>query len=221
MLARLLDPFLVLCSLGGVVVLLALVRRLHHARPLSPFLLRKLLHALIGALTLLMTALFQSRWWALVPPAVFTGVNSSPRLRAFLPELAEDPKAGRGLWMFPFGVVLLYLAFWNGGDRGPVLAGLAALGLADPAAAVVGSRMGQRRYAGWGYGRTVEGSLAFLLVAGVASGLVAAAMPGGASPARAGILCGALGAVAEALSPHGLDNVTVPLVVAAAYRFLA
>lgn len=220
MLAKLLDPFLVVCSLGGVALLLTLIRRLHHARPLSPFLLRKVLHLLIGAMTLLMTALFHSRWWALVPPALFTGVNFSGRLQGVLPDLAEDSKAGRGLWMFPLGVVLLYLAFWNNHDRGAVLAGCAALGLADPVAAIVGSRMGQRRYAGWGYGRTVEGSLAFILVAGVASGLIAAWAPGGVSPARAAVWCGALGALAEALSPHGWDNLTVPLVVAAAYRLL-
>ena len=218
--AKLLDPFLVVCSLGGVALLLALVRRIHHARPLSPFHLRKLLHALIGALTLLMTGLFHSRWWALVPPVLFTGVNFSGRLRGFLPDLAADSKAGRGLWMFPLGVVLVYLAFWDNGDRGPVLAGCAALGLADPAAALIGSKWGQRRYAGWGFGRTLEGSLAFLLVAGVAGGLVAAWSPGGVSPLRAGVCCGALGALAEALSPHGWDNVTTPLVVAAAYRFL-
>ena len=39
----------------------------------------------------------------------------------------------------------------------------------------------------------------------------------------AGPVCSARdeGAVAEALSPPGVDNVTVPLLVAAAYRFLA
>lgn len=220
MLARLHDPLLAVLSVGQVALLLLLLHWVQRRRPFSPFLLRKLVHTLVGLLTLVMTILFQSRGWALVPPVLFTVVNFSPKLRSFLPELAQDEKTRGGLWMFPLGVVLVYLLFWTGPDRGPVLAGLAALGLADPVAALVGSRFGQRKFAGFGYGRTMEGSLAFLLVAGVAGALIASATPG-APAVRVGVGCGAVGAIAEALSPHGFDNVTVPLLVAAAYRVLA
>ena len=221
MLARLHDPILVLVSLTGVVLLLKAVRWVHHVSGISPFVVRKVLHALIGAWTMLLTVLFVHRGWALVPPVIFTGLNVSPRLRAHLPQLAEDARTARGLWMFPLAVVLLYAFFWNGGDRGAVLAGCAALGLADPAAALVGSKLGQRRYGRWGHGRSVEGSLAFLAVAGIACGWIAASSPAASHALRVAVGCGVVGAVAEVVSPHGFDNLSVPLLVAAAYRILA
>lgn len=220
--ARLHDPSLVLVSIGLVALLLRIARWAQGREQRLPhFLFRKLLHALIGAVTLFMTALFHSRGWALVPPALFIALNASPKLRDFVPGLADGETEARGLWMFPLGVCMTYLFFWDVGHRGAVLAGIAALAFADPAAALVGTNLGQRRYSRWAHGRTVEGSLAFFLIAAAAVAVVAAVCPGGPPAVRAGVGCGIAGAVAEALSPPGVDNVTVPLLVAAAYRFLA
>ncbi len=219
--ARLHDPLLALVSIGLVALLLHFVRWVQRKHPFPPFLFRKLLHTLIGVVTLFMTVLFHSRSWAIVPPALFVAFNASPKLRAFVPGLANSDKEARGLWMFPLGVCLTYIFFWDFGHRGAVVAGIAALAFADPAAALVGRRLGQRRYTRWAHGRTVEGSLAFFLVAAVAAAAVAAAYPGGPPAIRAGVGCGVAGAVAEVLSPPGVDNLTTPLLVAAAYRFLA
>ena len=220
MLARLHDPILALVSVGLVALLLRLVRWYLPGHPLPRFLFRKLLHALIGAVTLLMTIPFHHRGWAIVPPALFAALNASPRIRAYVPGLAEDAREARGLWMFPLGVCLVDLLFWDFGHRGAVLAGIAALAFADPAAALVGNRFGQRRYTRWAHGRSVEGSVAFVVVAALAGALVAAVCPGGPSPARAAVGCGVIGAIAEALSPAGVDNLTVPLLVAFAYQLL-
>jgi len=219
-LARLHDPILALVSIGLVALLLRFVRWLVLRRPIPSFLFRKLLHALVGAVTLLLTIPFQHRGWAIVPPAVFAVVNALPKLRPSVPGLAENEREARGLWMFPLGVCLVDLLFWDVANRGAVLAGIAALAFGDPAAALVGSRWGQRRYTRWAHGRTVEGSIAFVLVAGIATTLVAAACPGGPPPLRAGVGCGVAGAIAEALSPAGVDNVTIPLLVALAYHLL-
>ncbi len=221
MLSRLHDPLLAILSVGLVALLLLLVRSIQRRWRFSPSTVRKLLHALIGLGTLAMTLLFRTRAWASIPPAIFTAFNFSPRLRALLPGIAQDPRETRGLWMFPIGVLLTYIFFWNVDHHGAVLAGIAALAVADPAAALVGTRLGQRRFERWAHGRTLEGSLAFLAIAGTASACVAAAIPGGPSAIRVGVGCGLAGAVAEALSPAGYDNVAVPLVVAAAYGLLA
>jgi phytol kinase len=220
-LARLHDPILALVSIGLVALLLRFVRWVQLRRPLPRFVFRKLLHALIGAVTLSMTALFHSRGWAMLPPALFAALNASPKLRAYVPGLAEDPTEARGLWTFPLGVCLVYLFFWDADSNGAVFAGIAALSFGDPAAALVGTRWGQRRYTRWAHGRTVEGSLAFFLVAAVAVAAIAAMCPGGPAPIRAGVGCGIAGAIAEAFSPAGVDNVTVPVLVGATYQLLA
>ncbi len=218
--ARLHDFLLVLLSLGLVALLLLLARSTQRRQPLPSFTFRKLLHAAIGLLTLAMTTLFHDRGWALVPPAIFIALNASPRLREFVPGLAEGAREVRGLWLFPLGVCLTYIFFWDVAHRGAVLAGIAALAVGDPAAALLGRRLGQRRYVRWAYGRSLEGSLAFFLVAGAACAWIAYAIPGGPTPLRAGVGCGIAGAVAEAISPPGIDNLAIPLLVAATYRFL-
>lgn len=220
MLARLHDPILALVSIGLVALLLRLVLWVQLKRPLEPFLFRKLLHVVIGVMTLVMTVLFHSRGWAMVPPALFAALLASPRHRSYM-GLAYDADEARGLWMFPLGVCLAYLFFWDVANRGAVLAGISALSFADPAAALVGTRWGQRRYTRLAHGRTVEGSLAFLLVAGVAAAVVAAACPGGPAPMRAAVGCGVVGAIAEAMAPGGVDNVTIPILVSAAYQLLS
>ena len=221
MLARLHDPILALCSVGLVALLLRFVRRTQAARPLPPFLFRKGLHAVVGFVTLILTVPFQHRGWAMVPPAVFTLANATPRYRPRIPGLASSEREARGLWMFPLGVCLVDLLFWSFGHRGAVFAAIAALAVGDPAAALVGTRWGQRRYTRWAHGRTVEGSIAFVVTAGIATAVVAAVCPGGPAPLRAGVGCGVIGALAEALSPAGVDNLTIPLAVAFAYQILA
>lgn len=221
MLARLHDPILALGSIGLVALLLRLVRRIQAARPLPPFLFRKVLHFVVGLVTLFLTVPFQHRGWAMVPPGVFTVANAVPRYRPRIPGLAVTERDARGLWMFPLGVCLVDLLFWSFGHRGAVFAGIAALAVGDPAAALVGTRWGQRRYIRWAHGKTVEGSIAFLVTAGLATALVAAICPGGPAPLRAGVGCAVIGALAEALSPAGVDNLTIPLAVAFAYQVLA
>ena len=218
--ATLHDPALVLLSLLAVGALVFGARAISGARLISPPSLRKALHAAVGAWTLLVTPYFHHLGWAVVPPALFGAVNASGRARTLIPAMAETPREARGLWTFPLGVLLTYLLFWEDGGRRAILAGLAALAFADPLAAMVGSRFGQRRFSGFGHGRSLEGSAAFFVVAALSVGLVALGSEGGAFPWRMGIGCGLAGAAAEALTPSGWDNVTIPLAVAAAYGLL-
>ena len=218
--ATLHDPALVLLSLLAVGALVFGARTISATRRVSPASLRKTLHAAVGAWTLLVTPYFHYLAWVVVPPALFGAVNASGRAKSLMPTMAETPEEARGLWTFPLGVLVTYLLFWDESGRRAILAAIVALAFADPIAAVVGSRFGQRRFHRFGHGRTLEGSAAFFLVAGIGVGLVATGGGGEAYPWRMGIGCGLAGAAAEALTPSGWDNVTIPLAVAAAYNLL-
>jgi len=211
------DPLWVLASFGVVWVLVVLARR---ARAWDPGTKRRFLHIGIGACVFAITPRFQHLAWALVPPIAFIAINASRLLRERLPELADEPAAARGLWTFPLGVAVTYVLFWGDGAGAAVLAGIAALTVGDPAAAWVGRRWGERRFRGFGFGRSLEGSLAFLVVAGVAVGWVASYAAPGAIPLRFAVGCGAVGAAVEAVSPPGWDNLFVPVAVAAAFGML-
>jgi phytol kinase len=219
--AELHDPLLVLTSFGAVAVLVLATRATLRRAPDARFAVRKALHVAVGLWTVAASALFRHVEWALVPPAAFLLANVTGRPKALALKLGEGRREMLGLWMFPAGVILLYLLFWNDLHRGPLLSGAVALAIADPAAALVGSRYGQRRFVGFGFGRSLEGTLIFLLSAGLLCAGVAMAVGEGVSPVRIAVGCGVAGAVAEVLSPAGLDNVTVPLAVAASYAALA
>lgn len=93
------------------------------------------------------------------------------------------------------------------------------LGIGDPIAALVGRRFGKTRLRA---GRSLEGSLGFVLSASLGSLVVAAMMmPGGIGRwALIAMGAGFAGAVAEVFSTKLDDNLTIPLAVAAAVTAL-
>lgn len=100
--------------------------------------------------------------------------------------------------------------------------GFAVSGCADALAEPVGIRWGRHRYRTPGFGsgvpstRSLEGSLT-VLVAGTVAAAIALALTGGAYPGgllrQVGVplAVGTAGAIVEAVSPHGLDNLTLQL----------
>jgi dolichol kinase len=184
---------------------------------------RRSLHAAIGLWTAFAASLFLRLGWALVPPLAFLAANASGRTSFLVPALERegDPGSKTGLWTFPLGVAIACALFWNDPGRAPVIAGCVALALADPAAAWAGKRLGQRRLRPLALGRTLEGSLAFFVVAALAVGAVAASQGNAVHAVRMAVACGAAGAAVEALSPPGWDNAVIPVAVGAAYHFLA
>jgi len=215
------DPVLVAVSLLAVSAFVLAAFALARRRGVSPSDIRRALHVAVGAWTLLVTPYFDSLAWALVLPGLFLIVNASAWARPLFAAIQGTSDRAKGLWTFPAGVVLVYVLFWEPEGRAAIMAGLSALAFADPAAAIVGARFGQRKFRRFCHGRTLEGSLAFLLVAAVGAALAASGHGAGTLPYRAGVGCGLAGAVAEALTPSGWDNLTIPVAVAAAYHFLA
>lgn len=229
MLVALHDPLFVAASFL-VLFLLVFAARAAGSRPAMAPGIRRVLHAAVGLWTAFVTTQFRHLGWALVPPLAFLGINASGKTGRLVPALdrAGDRASGRGLWTFPLGVALTYAFFWSwtsGNPRelphAPIVAGCLALALADPAAAWVGGRLGQRRLRPLRLHRTLEGSLAFFLAAALAVGWVAWQGDPGVHAVRLAVGCAAAGALVEALAPPGWDNAAIPLAVAAVYRFLA
>jgi phytol kinase len=216
------DPLLVAASFLVLFALVALARAAGRHPAAAPA-VRRALHVAVGLWTAFVATRFHHLGWALVPPLAFLAINASGKTGRMVPALdrAGDAGSSRGLWTFPLGVALTYALFWSDPSRAPVVAGCLALALADPAAAWVGGRFGQRRLRPLRLRRTLEGSLAFFLVAALAAGVVAWCLAPGVHAVRLAVGCAAAGALVEALSPPGWDNAVIPLAVAAAFHFLA
>lgn len=122
-----------------------------------------------------------------------------------------------------YATALLILAF----SAPPAVSAVAVtvLGFGDPLAALIGRRMGRIRLV---HGRSLEGSLAFVLFGGAAAALMLTALqslpglqalsglPAGGfeHPLRVAFMAALFGGVAELFSKRLDDNLTVPLAAA-------
>lgn len=213
----------------------------------SPDLTRKIVHIGVGSWIIPTTVMFTNPLLAALPPAVFTLVNiASWRFR--LVAAMEEGDRNPGTIYFPIAFVLLILLYWPGASarllglpagaeadhlwaRLPIAAGIMAMAWGDAAGAIVGRRQRILRFAVPGGGtKSLLGSLAcgFWAFLGIEAAALALGLAAGhgavdclvaATPAAA--VAGLVGMTAEAWTPFGLDNLSVPLSVAWTVHWLA
>lgn len=179
---------------------------------------RKLAHVGAGLIALLAPLFFRTPWPMLLLTASFAGLLLASRRLGVLAPLHPSGRRGEGDLVYAAG---LYAAFaFADGPRTFAIAVL-ILALADPAAALGGRAFGRRQFRALGTTRSLEGSLVFGAVASVivVAVLTAAGLPLGVIVMRAAVLASAT-AVAEALSPAGLDNLSIPLVAIFVLRLM-
>ena len=206
---------------------------------------RKLVHIALGGWWVVAALSFTSPWWAAALPAAFIVVNALAWRRQKLAFMARGEGEDTPGTVY-YAVSLTLLALFSFGLGAPYAGALGVFCMAfgDGLAAVLGRRFGSRPLPGAGDGKSLAGSAAMMGVSFVscAGVLLAAAAAGweGAVPwfaagpaagadltpgvAAASVLA-ALGlAVAatalEAVSPAGLDNLSVPLGVTELYAVL-
>jgi Dolichol kinase len=118
----------------------------------------------------------------------------------------KDAKRDMGLVYYPLalGLVIL-LAYYSVISREIALGAVLALGYGDAAAAIVGIRLGKHRYTVFGNAKSAEGSLAMFLVLAVIGCITVQ------PSAPALLLIALVPTFFEAVTPFGLDNLTIPL----------
>ncbi len=206
----------------GLLVLAELIRRW---RGYPQDFTRKIVHIGAGMWVFGVLALFDTWYIGIIPFASFIAINYV-LWRYKVLESMDAPDSSPGTVYFALSITLLFLVFWrtdSPNDRGYIAAaGTMAMTWGDSMAAIVGRRFGRHRYQVAGGSRSYEGSAAMLVAATIAMFLTLALVPGSAlgpltPPLNTGIallaaFVGALAAtIAEAFSPSGTDNLSVPL----------
>lgn len=196
-------------------------------RPTNYF--RNLFHVSSALLALLVIRFAPSQGYVIVAAAAFfctawsleTARRFSPklndRLMRFFGKVAhahERHKVNSSTW---YATALMLLALFC--SRPVAALAVAVLGVGDPAAALVGRRFGKTVLRA---GRSLEGSLAFLLAASAISLAVSVWMRSGPMTEHFVIatVAGCAGAIAEFLSKRLDDNFTIPLAVAVSLSVL-
>lgn len=213
-------------SYAGIFALIALAGGLLKAGAVRPAASRKIVHIGVSHWWLLMMATMDRLWVAALGPVTFIIINwLSLRLRLFKAMEDPEPSKNYGTVYFPISLLVLVLAcyaglmpLWVGG------VGILIMGWGDGLAALVGERFGTLNARIFGSMKSVVGAATMF----AASFIVALAMGLCFDPA-AGFMTLTLRAAAtaafatlvELLTPFGVDNITVPILSAFFYRYVA
>ncbi len=210
------------------ISLLILGEGLRRLFDVQPNLTRKIIHIGAGMWVFGVLLLFNNWEIGILPFATFIGLNYLfYRYRIIGAMDSED--SSPGTIYFAISVTLLFGLLWR--PDGPVdnvpvaVAGVMAMTWGDALAALIGRRFGQHKYQVGNSVRSWEGSAAMLLASTLAIFLVLLLLPGSslsplATPMSAGkaflvaFVSAIFATLAEAVSPHGTDNLSVPLVAA-------
>lgn len=184
------------------------------------FITRKLVHVLAGCWTLAIVALFTRVWVGILPFAAFIVINYVLYRMRVLRSIDSDSP---GVVYFALSITVIFLLLWeplNASGRSTITALCAVMAMTwgDASAAIVGKTFGVRTYTIAGTTRTVEGSVAMLLASFLSMWVTASVLKAGVlmfAPLMSSMVIAAVVAtVAEAVSPHGTDNLTVPFLTA-------
>ena len=186
---------------------------------------RKTIHIGAGMWAWGILALFDHWYLGVIPFATFIVLNYVFYRRESFKAM-DTADSTPGTVYFALSITVLFVFLWRTGggqDHVPVaLAATMAMTLGDAAASLAGLRWGKHQYVFWGHVRTWEGTAAMAVVTLLSILATLSFVPGSAlSPNSAPWPAGQLlvisvigtfiATTAEALSPAGTDNLSVPL----------
>jgi phytol kinase len=222
------DIFGLLASYTYAISLLVFGEGLRKLFGIKPDLTRKFIHIGAGMWVFGVLLLFQNWQIGIIPFATFIGINYLLyRYRVVGAMDTED--SSPGTVYFAISVTLLFGLFWR--PNGPVdhvpiaVAGIMAMTWGDALAALIGKRFGRHQYQVGSSVRSWEGSVAMFLASATAMFLVLMFLPGsflsplsvsvgGERVLLTALVSAGCATLIEAISPHGTDNLSVPLVAA-------
>ncbi len=208
------DVFALVASFVYVFAMIGLAEGMRRWRNYSVEFTRKFIHIAVGMWSYGTALLFAHRTWAIIPPAAFTVINALSYRQGTFRAMETGQKGQLGTIYFPISFAIIIWLLWDSPHL--LVASLMPMTWGDALAAVLGRRFGRRRYTLLGHTRSLEGSGVMFISSWVATLiplvlLSPAPLPGGMVIWIAAAT--ALGAtLVEAISPWGIDNLTVPAI---------
>ncbi len=173
---------------------------------------RKFIHIAVGMISVPTVIWYQHLAWAVIPPLAFVLINYADYRFGIIQAMMSSNRSNLGTVYFPLSFAVILVLFW--GRPHLVVAAMMPMTWGDALAAVVGQRFGRTQYRVLGHTRTLEGSATMFLISVIAVFLALGPLPIGARLLVA-LTMGFSAMLAEAVSPWGIDNLTVPAISAA------
>jgi len=210
------DWLALIISFVYVFAMIGIAEGLRKWRGYSVDFTRKFIHIAVGMWAFGTVLLFERREFAIIPSLAFIVINAISYWQGTFKAMETGEAGQLGTIYFPISFTLLIWLFW---DRPHLLvASLMPMTWGDALAAVLGKRFGKHPYSVGGSKRSLEGSITMFL-----SSLVATLVPlllfstpsmGFINALGIAALTSFAAALIEAISPWGIDNLTVPAISA-------
>lgn len=186
---------------------------------------RKVIHIGAGLWVWGILGLFDHWIYGIIPFATFIILNYVFYRRQSFSAM-DTSESTPGTVYFALSITVLFALLWRTGgapDRAPIAAAaVMAMTLGDAAASLIGEQWGKHTYTVFRHTRSWEGTAAMACISLVSSGAVLLWLPGSAlsphsvewAPMGAiaiAVIGAAIATLAEAVSPAGTDNLSVPL----------
>ena len=208
------DTIALIASFIYVFAMIGIAEGLRKWRGYSVDFTRKFIHIAVGMWAYGTVLLFERRIFAIIPPLAFVAINAFSYWQGTFKAMETGEKGQLGTIYFPLSFAAIIWLLW--GQPHLVVVSLMPMTWGDALAAVIGRRVGKRLFSVAGSTRSLEGSGVMFLASWVATLvplllLAPASLSVGMAVVTAAVT--ALGAtIVEAISPWGIDNLTVPAV---------
>jgi phytol kinase len=206
------DTIALIASFVYVFAMIGIAEGLRKWRGYSVDFTRKFIHIAVGMWAYGTVLLFERRVFAIIPPLAFVAINALSYWQGTFKAMETGEKGRLGTIYFPLSFAAIIWLLWE--QPHLVVASLMPMTWGDALAAVIGRRIGKRPFSVAGSTRSLEGSGVMFLASWVATLaplllLAPTSLSVGMGVVTAAVT--ALGAtVVEAVSPWGIDNLTVP-----------
>lgn len=192
----------------------------------EPYFTRKIVHIGVSHWWLVYMATMDSWLLGLIGPISFIAINAAS-FKLHLFKAMEDPEPSRNLGTIYFPVSLFVLVTLSGlgvVDRWEAAVGVMTLGWGDGLAALIGKRFGKNPFQIFGQTKSIPGTLALTLASSATTLILSLAFDPGLGAWELFLRAGAVGlfaALVELITPKGLDNLSLPILTALFFRFVA
>ncbi len=206
-------------SIGFVFVVIAISEILKRAVNLSIEGTRKFIHIGVSHWWIIAMIFIPDIKYAAVPPLLFILLNYISYKRSLFGSMERKEGAGDlGTVYFPVALLLLVFLTWDGGflrEESKYLGaiGILIMGYGDGFAGLIGKKLGKNKFRFLGNKKSVEGSLTMFIFSFIITLIVMIWMNGfSTTNIYITLIVATLATFIEALTPLGLDNITVPVI---------
>ena len=210
------DPLAVVFSFLYVIAVVGVAELVRHNLDLKKDFTRKFVHVAIGTFIIPTFLIFDSLYYALVPPVAFIIVNVLSYKFKILKAIEEDDGNNLGTMLFPISFCIVMIVFWNAGPaRVAGVLGILVMAWGDSAASIFGRNFGTHFYHVFRERKSFEGSIAMFMASYIALivtlGLWGHVRLDYTEIAITAAVVSIFGTFLEAISVRGFDNFIVPV----------